>query len=685
MEGFSASAVLAVLFGLFLLPVLFVPYVAWTYRRRGTFSWGHAVLDVAALIYLMALWTYTILPVPDAATMDCSDGGAGAQLLPFANLAEVDLALNGLTDPALLQLIANVVLFLPFGMLARYLVAPKRPGRVVLAGLGVSLLIELTQLTGIWGIYPCPYRVFDVDDLITNTLGAAIGVFLAPLLRFVPGQQVVPQDRPRIVTRGRRLLGMAVDFASVQLLSLGLYIVVAVALREAGFGDGQELYETLQGWITLTVSLLLLLALPLFGRGATLGQRATFVCPVDATGGRPRLLSRLIRWATGSGGYFVLSAVASLTGVSALQNLATLWLVASAAVVIIRDPRGISGYASGLDVTDSRDASPLRSSAQEVDPRSMGMAVVAVVTCLYLGFSLLTILADLAPVVGTGFGALGVAALLLAGVAVVPYLVGAGIIAVRREGLSRLTVLPLLVAAAVVCPVVLLGVGVWTGSSVLTLAMLVVLAVTGYVGFLFVAFLAYGQWYARRDPVITPDAVVVLGSRVFGERVPPLLAARIDRGLEVLEAELDARPDSPVVLVCSGGQGSDEIMPEGEAMARYAADHGAAPERLLRETASRNTHENLTLTRQLLEERGLGTAMIAVTNDFHAFRAAMLAREAGISAQVVGAPTAKYYFPAAVIREFVGVVSLSPVLHALIALALAAGVGGLGALIMFGG
>ena len=49
-------------------------------------------------------------------------------------------------------------------------------------GLAVSAMIETTQITGVWGIYPCPYRVFDVDDLLANTSGALLGAVLVSLL-----------------------------------------------------------------------------------------------------------------------------------------------------------------------------------------------------------------------------------------------------------------------------------------------------------------------------------------------------------------------------------------------------------------------------------------------------------------------------------------------------------------------
>lgn len=376
----------------------------------------------------------------------------------------------------------------------------------------------------------------------------------------------------------------------------------------------------------------------------------------------------------------MVTAVGEITGRGFLTTIGTVWLVGSAAAVVLVHPRGVSGFASGQNLADARDDDPTRSRARGVDPRSMGIAVVALITVSYLGFTALTAIAQLSPAVGGGFGMLGVAAMLLATAALVPYLIGAGVVAIRREGLSRLTVLPLLAAAGLVGPVVLLGVGLWAGTKPLAIAMFAVVAVTGYLGFLFLAFLGYGQWYARRRPRGDADAVVVLGSRVFGDRVPPLLAARIDRGIEAMDGQLATDPDSPVVLVCSGGQGSDETMPEGEAMARYAAAHGVPDVRLLKETGSRNTRENLTLTSRLLTERGLGTSMVAVTNDFHAFRASLIAREVGIEAQVIGAPTAGYYFPAAVIREFVGVLSLSPVVHAVVAIVLAVTVGGLAAL-----
>lgn len=42
----------------------------------------------------------------------------------------------------------------------------------------LTMAVELTQLTGLRGLYACAYRQFNVDDLILNALGAAVGLLV---------------------------------------------------------------------------------------------------------------------------------------------------------------------------------------------------------------------------------------------------------------------------------------------------------------------------------------------------------------------------------------------------------------------------------------------------------------------------------------------------------------------------
>src|SRR5699024_3873803 len=136
-----------------------------------------------------------LLPLPSDPARLCAVGGAGVQTRPLQFLR--DIAAHGgwyLHNPAVLQVGLNVALFVPLGMVVRY-VALRRRGAVTgilgatVAGACVSGLIELTQLTGDWFLYPCAYRVFDVDDLLANTVGALLGALAAPALVLIPGQR----------------------------------------------------------------------------------------------------------------------------------------------------------------------------------------------------------------------------------------------------------------------------------------------------------------------------------------------------------------------------------------------------------------------------------------------------------------------------------------------------------------
>jgi glycopeptide antibiotics resistance protein len=77
-------------------------------------------------------------------------------------------------DPAyvVLEFTANIVLFLPFGLLATIAYPRLRPVLVIAIGFASSVVIELVQLA-------IPSRYATVSDVIANTVGAAIGCLAA--------------------------------------------------------------------------------------------------------------------------------------------------------------------------------------------------------------------------------------------------------------------------------------------------------------------------------------------------------------------------------------------------------------------------------------------------------------------------------------------------------------------------
>ncbi|MDR1427377.1 MAG: VanZ family protein, partial [Bifidobacteriaceae bacterium] len=227
-------AIIAVIAAVLLAIVLFVPFVAIMYRRNGTMTFARSAGWAAFLVYALGIAAYTLLPLPESASFRC----AGTQLVPFGSFADAQrYGLAGarelLTNPVIQQSVFNVALFVPLGFFLRGLMR-RGIGATAIAGLVWSALIETTQWTGVWGLYRCAYRVFDVDDLIANTLGALVGAALAHLV-------IRPQNAPagrwadngsNRAGAGRRLIAMTCDFLTLALV--GAVAAAAVAFTGVG-------------------------------------------------------------------------------------------------------------------------------------------------------------------------------------------------------------------------------------------------------------------------------------------------------------------------------------------------------------------------------------------------------------------------------------------------------------------
>lgn len=122
-------------------------------------------------------------PFPDPAGLHCPVPSAKPQLIPLGFLENVRLLIG--RDAGPVEFLANktvaatVMNFLVCSVIG-WALWPHvgRLRTALLLGSGLSLTLELTQLTGLWGIYPCAYRQFNVDDLIMNTLGVCAGMML---------------------------------------------------------------------------------------------------------------------------------------------------------------------------------------------------------------------------------------------------------------------------------------------------------------------------------------------------------------------------------------------------------------------------------------------------------------------------------------------------------------------------
>jgi uncharacterized SAM-binding protein YcdF (DUF218 family) len=228
-----------------------------------------------------------------------------------------------------------------------------------------------------------------------------------------------------------------------------------------------------------------------------------------------------------------------------------------------------------------------------------------------------------------------------------------GLVMYRREARTLGNLLSLVVGLVIVAMT-------WTmngifGSGYVNLYLgwgwISVAMVLGYFAVAFVVYLVASWLYSVVPTRIVPDYGIVLGARLIDGKVPPLLRSRLDRAIDLYrESEAQGRT---LTLIPSGGQGEDEVKPEGVGMAEYLYANNIPREHVIVEDKAINTRGNMTMSRELMSRPDAPTAII--TNNYHVFRAALLARKLGMKAHVYGAKTKFYYLPSAIIREFLAI------------------------------
>lgn len=172
-----------VVFALLLLPA------RWLQRRRFGRVRPSRLAGVAVIcVYTMTLAGLTIAPAYDVAVTCRSRSGGALRLDPFHTASELLGMHRGgagwfelATSFPLLQVAMNAALFVPLGLILRGVFRLDATTSLAMAML-LSALIEVTQFTGAFGLYPCGVRIADIEDLLANSAGAGVGALLAPLL-----------------------------------------------------------------------------------------------------------------------------------------------------------------------------------------------------------------------------------------------------------------------------------------------------------------------------------------------------------------------------------------------------------------------------------------------------------------------------------------------------------------------
>ncbi len=139
-------------------------------------NFKHEVVFLLFAAFISGLASLTVLPSSDSGKLLINDIYK-LNIIPFHTI--IQQFASGDFNMLLINIVGNIVMFIPFGYCPALLWHGFTPANAIMTGFCTSLFIETTQFfIG---------RSADIDDLILNTLGAALGYLL-----YVLSQKINP-------------------------------------------------------------------------------------------------------------------------------------------------------------------------------------------------------------------------------------------------------------------------------------------------------------------------------------------------------------------------------------------------------------------------------------------------------------------------------------------------------------
>lgn len=234
MEVYLESIKTAFLIFPFLAFLITLPYLLLQYHKYGSVPLIRSSIVYTFILYLLTAYFLVILPLPSKEEVLMMPTKI-PQLIPFDFVGdfveafkETSGVLSFLKSPIVYTTLFNIAITIPFGIYLRYYFKKKWYTTIIYTFL-LSLYFESTQLTGLYGLYPKAYRLFDVDDLIINTLGGLIGYLITPIVTiFLPDRDKIDKlsyKRGKVVSIYRRFLAFLIDifiFTTIMFIILAL-------------------------------------------------------------------------------------------------------------------------------------------------------------------------------------------------------------------------------------------------------------------------------------------------------------------------------------------------------------------------------------------------------------------------------------------------------------------------------
>ena len=203
------------------------------YHKYGAITKKRVLIIFSFIFYLLCIYFLVILPLPKIKDVTTYQGRwYNLKLFEFIGdlrnakqfiLTDPSTYISLFTSHRIIEPLFNILLTIPFGIYLRYYFN-KGWFTTIFYTFLLSLFLEITQLTGLYYLYPRPYRMFDVNDLIANTLGGILGFIITPLFSWIlPSKEQLDEEvlrKGHYVSFSRRLIGYLIDCFIIFIISL---------------------------------------------------------------------------------------------------------------------------------------------------------------------------------------------------------------------------------------------------------------------------------------------------------------------------------------------------------------------------------------------------------------------------------------------------------------------------------
>ena len=260
----------------FIAFLITMPYVLKEYHKYGSVYWYRALIVYSFVLYLLTSYFLVILPLPSREEVLALTTPT-TQLIPFNFITDFinnsgfvlndfSTYLTVLKSSQFFVPIFNIVLTIPFGAYLHYYFKFSFKKTILFTFL-LSLFFELTQLSGLYFIYPRGYRLFDVDDLI---------------LKFLPNREAI-DDTPKALGRKVSIVRRSIAYMLDWFIATFIY---GLAFIIFDFNVNYNYLIFMGAYFIL---------LPYFFKGQTLGCKFMKIKIVSTKGNKLTLLQMILR------------------------------------------------------------------------------------------------------------------------------------------------------------------------------------------------------------------------------------------------------------------------------------------------------------------------------------------------------------------------------------------------------